>query len=123
MITFPTTSVGFFVCIFYKVNQTVPSRKGSPNKVTASVKEAILLCYKNIGGDEAFARWAKKNPEAFYTRIYQRMIPVSVSPIDVNVNSSELSGLIARVFGGIEGLDAALSTQVDSGPGKVPHST
>ncbi len=49
---------------------------GTPNKVTAIFKDAVRTVYEDIGGNEAFAAWAKENPTEFY-RIAARLIPFS----------------------------------------------
>ena len=49
--------------------------RGSLNKTTATAKEAFALAFKNIGGVEALARWARKNPGPFY-KLYARLIPI-----------------------------------------------
>lgn len=49
-------------------------RKGSPNKITRAFREAVQTVYHGIGGDEAFATWARENPTEFY-RIAARLIP------------------------------------------------
>ena len=54
------------------------SRKGVPNKTTANIKHAIMLAYKKIGGNKAFAEWAKENPDLFYTKIYVKLLPTKI---------------------------------------------
>jgi hypothetical protein len=49
-------------------------QKGTPNKLTKKFKDAIALVYDDIGGDKAFAAWARKNQTEFY-RIAARIIP------------------------------------------------
>ena len=34
---------------------------GTPNKLTASFREAVQIAYDGIGGHEAFTEWAKAN--------------------------------------------------------------
>lgn len=51
--------------------------KGAVNKTTRAFKEAILICYEGIGGDAAFAAWAKRNRTEFY-KIAARLIPTEV---------------------------------------------
>jgi hypothetical protein len=48
--------------------------KGTPNKITAAFKEAVLRAYDGIGGDDAFMEWARQNPTQFY-QIASRLIP------------------------------------------------
>ena len=49
------------------------------NKTTASVKAAILLVYDKIGGDAAFAKWARTNRDDYYNRIYTKLVPVDIT--------------------------------------------
>lgn len=53
-------------------------QKGTPNKINRAFKEAVQLAYGNIGGDAAFARWAKANPTEFY-KIAARLIPTETN--------------------------------------------
>ena len=34
---------------------------GTPNKVTTMFKDAVRTVYEDIGGNEVFAAWVKKN--------------------------------------------------------------
>jgi hypothetical protein len=62
----------------------MPFEKGKPktggrlpgvsNKLTGAFRDAVRLVYGNIGGHEAFSRWAQDNPTEFY-RIASRLIP------------------------------------------------
>ncbi len=49
-------------------------QKGTANKLTRAFREAVQIAYDAIGGDEAFATWARENPTEFY-RIAARLIP------------------------------------------------
>jgi hypothetical protein len=49
-------------------------QRGTPNKITRAFREAVQVAYDAIGGDEAFAAWARENPTEFY-RIAARLIP------------------------------------------------
>ena len=40
--------------------------RGAVNKLTAMLRRGIEHAYAELGGDEGFARWAKKNPASFY---------------------------------------------------------
>ncbi len=53
-------------------------QKGSVNRTTAFFREAVLVAYDDIGGNQAFAQWARENPSEFY-RIAARLIPLQVS--------------------------------------------
>jgi hypothetical protein len=52
--------------------------KGTPNKLTASAKQAFALAFDSIGGVEAFAVWATENRTEFY-KLYGRLIPTEVN--------------------------------------------
>lgn len=61
------------------------SRKGVPNRVTASVKEAIEHAAKEIGGAVRLAEWAKEAPEnekVFWSSIYPKLLPLQVTGKD-----------------------------------------
>ena len=58
---------------------------GTPNKVTAIFKDAVRTVYEDIGGNAAFAAWAKENPTEFY-RIASRLIPTEIASQGTNLN-------------------------------------
>lgn len=49
-------------------------RKGSTNKLTKSVKEAIEAAFQGVGGPEYLMRQAEENPQAFMT-LLGKIIP------------------------------------------------
>lgn len=49
-------------------------KRGTPNKLTGTFREAVCLAYQSIGGHEAFAKWAAENQTDFY-KIAARLIP------------------------------------------------
>jgi len=49
-------------------------KKGTPNKITVQVKEALNKCYKAIGGDKAFAEWARLNRSEYY-KLWAKQLP------------------------------------------------
>lgn len=49
-------------------------RKGVPNKLTASAKEAFQFAFQKLGGGEALATWAAENTTDFY-KLFARLIP------------------------------------------------
>lgn len=51
--------------------------KGTPNKITSAFKDAVRTVYDDIGGNEAFATWARENQTDFY-KIAGRLIPAEV---------------------------------------------
>ena len=58
--------------------------KGSPNKTTAKVKEAMELAFEGIGGVPALIEWAEDNQTEFY-KLFVKLLPVQV---DANVAGS-----------------------------------
>ncbi len=53
-------------------------QKGTPNKATATAREAFQLAFDQIGGPQKLATWAEENPTEFY-KLYGRLIPVDVN--------------------------------------------
>ena len=63
---------------FRRGMQKVAGRvKGTPNKLTANFREAVLLAYDRIGGHATFTEWARQNPTEFF-RICARLIPTEL---------------------------------------------
>ena len=59
--------------------------KGTPNKLTASVKEAIESAAQGLGGAarlEAWAREAPENEKVFWSSIYPKLLPLQVTGKD-----------------------------------------
>lgn len=52
--------------------------KGSRNKSTAAVKEAMELAFGALGGQQAFEEWAKKNPDTYYGVLLPKLLPVQM---------------------------------------------
>lgn len=48
--------------------------KGSPNKVTASIKAALQNAFDDLGGVPSLVKWGKGNPSEFYA-LWGRLIP------------------------------------------------
>jgi len=53
----------------------VPSRKGSPNKLSGTAKENVAAVFTRLGSTAAMAKWAKRHQTEFY-KLYARLIPV-----------------------------------------------
>lgn len=53
-------------------------KKGTPNKFSRDIKQSILKAYDAIGGDDAFAEWARDNKTEFY-KIHAKLIPKDVN--------------------------------------------
>lgn len=59
--------------------------KGSPNRTTASAKEAIAQAAEGLGGAERLIAWAKEEPaneRVFWATIYPKLLPLQVSGED-----------------------------------------
>lgn len=61
-----------------KGRKTGGRRKGTPNKTTCVVKDALRLAFQGIGGPDALTSWAKKNPYDFYTKLWIKLLPQEV---------------------------------------------
>lgn len=84
------------------------SRKGSPNKVGAEVKENIVAVFTRLGSTAAMAEWAAKNLTEFY-RLYARLIPTEVTGEFSVRHVTELSDLelVVIATGGSAGTTSA----------------
>lgn len=57
-------------------------KPGTPNKMTASVKDAISKVAENLGGTERMTAWVQEDPaneKAFWTVIYPKLLPVQMA--------------------------------------------
>lgn len=53
-------------------------KKGSKNKVTASVKQALTEAFEKRGGVASLVKWAKLNETEFY-KLWGRLVPTEVT--------------------------------------------
>lgn len=53
-------------------------KKGQQHPQTRKAHEAIHMAFEGIGGVKALTEWAKKNPDAFYERVWPKIIPVQL---------------------------------------------
>ena len=61
---------------FKKGQRKIAGRqKGTPNRITSTFREAVLLTFEDLGGHEALTKWAAKNQGDFY-KIATRLVPV-----------------------------------------------
>lgn len=51
--------------------------KGTPNKSTAAVKEALALAFQGLGGVARLQSWADENPTEFF-KLWSKMLPAEV---------------------------------------------
>lgn len=55
--------------------------KGSPNKVTADIKAAILAAFGQVGGSDYLAKQAAENPVAFMG-LLAKVLPTQIAGAD-----------------------------------------
>jgi hypothetical protein len=53
-------------------------KKGTPNKITVSVKTVLEQAFQEIGGLPSLVKWGKKNPDEFY-RLWAKLLPKEIS--------------------------------------------
>ncbi len=54
-------------------------QKGTPNKMTATARDAIATAASELGGSDRLVEWARESPEnerAFWVQIYPKLVPV-----------------------------------------------
>jgi hypothetical protein len=68
---------------FQPGNKLAGSRKGSPNKITADIKEAVLKAFTEVGGWKWLVRLAEENPKAFAV-LLAKLLPNNVNLGDAN---------------------------------------
>mgnify|MGYP001562928557 CR=1 FL=1 len=59
-------------------------QKGTANKLSSGAKANVIGVFDKIGGRDAMASWARKNPTEFY-RLYGRLLPTDLT-IDPDAN-------------------------------------
>ena len=71
----------------YKKGKEPPAKrsvgrpKGKENRVTRSVKEALIEAFDKMGGVPALVRWGRANPTDFY-KLWLRLLPIQVTGLD-----------------------------------------
>jgi hypothetical protein len=62
---------------FKKGNKHGKARpKGAPNRTTREFKTLVENCFAGIGDEEELMKWAKKNRDAFYTKVWAKLAPL-----------------------------------------------
>jgi hypothetical protein len=67
-----------------KGQKTGGRQAGTPNRITTAFKDAVKTVYQDIGGNAAFAAWARENPTEFY-KVAARLIPTEIAPRDQEI--------------------------------------
>ena len=49
-------------------------KAGTPNKISATVKQNVINVFERLGGEDHMVMWATENPNQFYN-IYAKMMP------------------------------------------------
>lgn len=68
-----------------KGKKTGGRTKGTPNKTTTVVKDAIQLAAEGLGGWQRMMAWAKEddaNERIFWGQIYPKLLPLQVTGED-----------------------------------------
>lgn len=67
-------------------------KKGTPNKKTTAVKEALQEAFEGMGGVKSLMAWAKTEPGEFY-KLWVKILPLTVtgdadskSPLQITVH-------------------------------------
>lgn len=66
-------------------------KKGVPNKITASVKQALTEAFERLGGVPALVSWGERNPDGFYG-LWGRL-----APREVEMSGPEGAALVIKV--------------------------
>ncbi len=62
-------------------------QKGTPNKKTTLVREAIVEAFNLMGGVDSLVKWGKKHPGEFYTQLWAKLLPQQVK-MDGKINGT-----------------------------------
>lgn len=53
-------------------------KKGTPNKTTASVRDALIAAFDQLGGVPALKKWAAQEPAEFY-KLWAKLLPQQIN--------------------------------------------
>lgn len=89
------------------IAKTGGRQKGTPNKATLAVKEALEAAFEGMGGVERLKAWATSEPTEFY-KLWAKMLPSQVNnqhtgpnggPIETrNLSKAEADKRIAELL-------------------------
>lgn len=58
-------------------------KKGTPNKSTTAVKNALIEAFDKLGGVDALTKWGQDEPTEFY-KLWVKVLPVQTNEIITN---------------------------------------
>jgi len=53
-------------------------KKGTPNKTTRQVKEALIEAFERLGGVDSLVEWGQDNREEFY-KLWVKVLPTQIN--------------------------------------------
>ncbi|WP_152641979.1 hypothetical protein [Ralstonia mannitolilytica] len=66
-------------------------KKGSQNKTTLAVKEALVEAFEGLGGVDSLIKWGQENPTPFY-QLWGKLMP-----LQTEVSGKDGSDLFAGI--------------------------
>jgi hypothetical protein len=72
-------------------------KKGTPNKLTVSVKEALSDAFESLGGVGSLVQWGRENPDDFY-KLWVKMLPTEVKAELTGVDGGAIVTRVERVI-------------------------
>ena len=72
-------------------------KKGTPNKATASVKQALNEAFEELGGVEALVEFGKENPRDFYN-MWVKIMPTEIKQ-DLTSSDNTLMPVSINIVG------------------------
>jgi hypothetical protein len=96
----------------------VASRKGSPNKIGAQVKDNLVAVFTRLGSTAAMAAWAKDHQSEFY-KMYAALAPKEIDATVRHVDESDLTDAELADIATGRGAGATEATDVTQEPGEL----
>lgn len=75
-----------------KGRKTGGRKAGTPNKLTAKVRDNFAQTFEALGGVEALTAWAEQHPTEFY-KLFAKLMPS-----DMNLRSETLADLVTASY-------------------------
>lgn len=85
--------------------------KGTPNKITATVKEAVEVAFDKLGGVAWLVRLGRDDPRAF-AALLAKVMPNKIEA-DINVTSQELEERLQRGRDRVAAAAQAAAAQIE----------